>query len=80
MLPGFPGWDEAAELVLRAFKTTVSEGRVTGDLAAQMPGVKPLSCPESGKAAIDNIRQYQKIRFFITSGRAGSVTAFILTA
>jgi len=55
MLLRFLGWDEAAELVLRAFEKTISEGRVTGDLAAQMTGVKPLSCSDFGKAVINNI-------------------------
>jgi isocitrate dehydrogenase len=55
MLLRFLGWDKAAELVLSAFEKTISEGRVTGDLAAQMSGVKSLSCSEFSKAVIENI-------------------------
>jgi len=54
MLLRFLGWDEAAELVLRAFEKTINEGRVTGDLAAQMQGVKAMSCSGFGKAVIEN--------------------------
>jgi isocitrate dehydrogenase len=44
-----------ADLVLKAFEKTISEEKVTGDLAAQMSGVKPLSCSDFGKAIIENI-------------------------
>ena len=55
MLLRFLGWDDAADLVLRAFEKTVSEAKVTGDLASQMHGVKALSCTDFGKAVIENI-------------------------
>lgn len=55
MLLRFIGWDEAADLVLRAFEKTISEGKVTGDLAGQMSGIKALSCSGFGKAIMDNI-------------------------
>lgn len=55
MLLRFLGWDEAADLVLRAFEKTVSEGKVTADLASQMAGVTALGCSEFGRAVIDNI-------------------------
>ncbi len=55
MLLRFMGWDEAADLVLRAFEKTINEGKVTGDLAAQMPGVAALSCSAFGKAITENI-------------------------
>jgi len=57
MLLRFLGWDEAADLVLRAFEKTVSEGKVTGDLAAQMQGVKSLSCSGFGEAVRNNINR-----------------------
>lgn len=55
MLLRFLGWDEAADLLLSAFEKTVSEGRVTGDLASQMSGVTPLSCSAFGRAVMENI-------------------------
>ena len=55
MLLRFLGWDEAADLVLGAFEKTVSEGKVTADLSAQMPGVAPLGCSAFGRAVMENI-------------------------
>jgi len=51
----FLGWDEAAELVVRALKRAVSQRTVTYDLARQMKGAREVRCSEFGAAIVENM-------------------------
>ncbi|HDI00693.1 MAG TPA: isocitrate dehydrogenase (NADP(+)), partial [Firmicutes bacterium] len=55
MMLEYIGWKEAAELVVRALERTISEGKVTYDLARQMEGATLLKCSEFGEAVMENI-------------------------
>lgn len=44
----FMGWNEAADLILRAISKTVQHKTVTYDLARQMEGAREVSCSEFG--------------------------------
>ena len=55
MMLEYIGWREAAELVVRALERTISEGKVTYDLARQMEGATLLKCSEFGEAVMENI-------------------------
>jgi isocitrate dehydrogenase len=44
------GWREAADLIRRSLQDTVRSGKVTYDLARQMPGAAEVSCSAFGEA------------------------------
>ncbi|MFQ5718671.1 MAG: isocitrate dehydrogenase (NADP(+)) [Acidobacteriota bacterium] len=49
------GWDEAAALVRKGLAAAIPAGRVTYDLARNMPGATQVSCSEFGQAIIDHM-------------------------
>jgi len=49
------GWNEAAEMVVRALERTIQQKQVTYDLERQMEGATKLSCSDFGKAIIGNM-------------------------
>jgi len=55
MMLRFLGWDKAADLIIDAFETTISEGKVTVDLSSQMAGVSALKSSGFGRAVVENI-------------------------
>jgi isocitrate dehydrogenase len=44
----FMGWNEAADLILKAIEKTIQNKTVTYDLARQMEGAKEIRCSEFG--------------------------------
>jgi isocitrate dehydrogenase len=51
------GWFEAAEIIYEAIERTISEKKVTYDLARHMEGVEPIGTREYGDAIIENMRK-----------------------
>jgi isocitrate dehydrogenase len=49
------GWNEAAELVVKAMEQTISSGKVTYDLERQMPGATLLSCSGFAEEIVKNL-------------------------
>jgi isocitrate dehydrogenase len=49
------GWDEAADLVVRAMTRTIQKGMVTYDLHRQMEGATKLSTSDFGEAIVENM-------------------------
>lgn len=49
------GWNEAADLVVKAMETTISAKTVTYDFERLMDGATLLKCSEFGQALIDNM-------------------------
>jgi len=49
------GWNEAANAIVRALETTISQKRVTYDLERQMEGAKLLKTSEFASAIIENL-------------------------
>lgn len=49
------GWDEAADVIVKALERTFAKKTVTYDLERQMEGAKLLKCSEFGMAIIDNM-------------------------
>ena len=49
------GWNEAADLILKAMDKTFSNATVTYDFARQMQGATELKCSEFGEALIKNM-------------------------
>ncbi len=49
------GWTDAADLVTQALKRTISQKRVTYDLARQMEGATTLKTSEFGAAIVENM-------------------------
>jgi isocitrate dehydrogenase len=49
------GWDEAADLILKAMDTTVAQKRVTYDFHRLMEGAEKLKTSEFGDALIENM-------------------------
>ncbi|ABA88288.1 isocitrate dehydrogenase, NADP-dependent [Syntrophotalea carbinolica DSM 2380] len=49
------GWQEAAELIVRAMEKTIGQKRVTYDFERLMDGATLLKCSEFGSALIDNM-------------------------
>jgi Isocitrate dehydrogenases len=43
MMFEYMGWNEAAELIIKAMEKTIKSKRVTYDLARQMPGATEVS-------------------------------------
>ncbi|HHH45588.1 MAG TPA: NADP-dependent isocitrate dehydrogenase [Thiotrichales bacterium] len=46
------GWQEAADRIVAGLSGAISAGRVTGDLARDLPGAQPLGTREFGQAVI----------------------------
>ncbi len=55
MMFRFLGWNEAADLVIKAFSKTILEKKVTQDLAREMDGATLLRSSEFGKAVVANM-------------------------
>jgi len=55
MMLNYLGWSEAAGLIERALEKTISQKRVTYDLARQMTGATELKTSEFGDAIIQNM-------------------------
>lgn len=50
------GWNEAAERIRKAISAAIRAGRVTYDLARQIPGATEIKCSEFGEAIVAHIR------------------------
>tara|TARA_B110000467_G_C18308580_1_gene476392 strand:+ start:467 stop:1768 length:1302 start_codon:yes stop_codon:yes gene_type:complete len=55
MMLRYMGWNEAADLILKAMDKTLSEATVTYDFARQMKNATELKCSEFGDALIKNM-------------------------
>ncbi|MGI9535076.1 MAG: isocitrate dehydrogenase (NADP(+)) [Thermodesulfobacteriota bacterium] len=55
MMFQYLGWDEAADLTVRAMEETVLNKTVTYDLERQMEGATLLKCSEYGNAIVENM-------------------------
>ena len=55
MLLQYLGWRQAASLIEAAVAATIQQGRVTQDLARQMPGATELKTSEFADAIIGNM-------------------------
>jgi isocitrate dehydrogenase len=49
------GWNEAADLLVKAMERTLSQKIVTYDFARLMEDATEVKCSEFGKALIDNM-------------------------
>lgn len=57
MMLEFMGWNEAAELVIKALESMLSEGYATLDLAREMTNGKAMGTKEFGEMLINRIRR-----------------------
>ncbi|MFT5144924.1 MAG: isocitrate dehydrogenase [Rhodothermales bacterium] len=55
MMFRYMGWNEAADLIVKAIETTISQKRVTYDFERQMEGATLLKCSEYGNALVENM-------------------------
>lgn len=55
MMFRFMGWNEAADLIIKAMEKTISNKTVTYDFARLMEGATELKCSEFGTALIENM-------------------------
>lgn len=55
MMFAYLGWSEASQRIIKALEKTISNKRVTYDLARQMKGAKKLKCSEFASAIIENL-------------------------
>jgi len=55
MMLRYLGWNEAADLVVQTLEKTISQKKVTYDLARLLPGATELKTSEFGKALIANL-------------------------
>ncbi len=55
MMLEYLGWQEAADLIIKAMEKTVSEKKVTYDLHRQLEGATLLKCSEFAEAIISNM-------------------------
>mgnify|MGYP001365547005 CR=1 FL=1 len=55
MMLEYLGWSKPAELITKALERTISEKRVTYDLARQMEGATKLKTSEFGAAIVENM-------------------------
>ena len=55
MMFDYLGWSEAGKRITKALEKTISQKRVTYDLARQMKGAKKLRCSEFATAVIENL-------------------------
>lgn len=51
----YMGWNEAADLLIKAIEKTISNKTVTYDFARLMDGARELKCSEFGTAVIENM-------------------------
>jgi isocitrate dehydrogenase len=56
MMFEYMGWHEAAEMIVKAIETSISQKRVTYDFARMMDGANELKCSEFGTAIIENMK------------------------
>ncbi len=55
MMLEFMGWDEAAQIILKAMAATFEQKTVTYDLARLMPDARQLNCSEFAGAVVKNL-------------------------
>ncbi len=55
MMLRYLGWQEAADLIIRAMEKTIAQKRVTYDFHRLMEGATRLKCSEFGTAVIENM-------------------------
>ncbi|MCL4262544.1 MAG: isocitrate dehydrogenase (NADP(+)) [Anaerolineae bacterium] len=55
MMLEYMGWQEAADLIVKAMTKTIENKTVTYDLHRQIEGATKLSCSEFGQAVVDNM-------------------------
>ncbi len=55
MMFRYMGWNEAADLIIRAMEKTIAQKRVTYDFHRLMEGATLLKCSEFGEALIENM-------------------------
>jgi len=55
MMFEYLGWDEVAELIIKAMEKTILNKTVTYDLERQLDGAMLLSCSQFGKAVAENM-------------------------
>jgi len=55
MMLRYIGWREAADMIVRAYEKTISQGIVTYDFARQMEGAKEVKTSEFASAVIGNL-------------------------
>ncbi len=53
------GWDQAADLVPPALAAAIQDGRVTYDLARQIPGAREVSCSEFAQEVVAHLGDAQ---------------------
>ena len=49
------GWQEAADMIVKALEATINQKVVTYDFARQMQGAKEVKCSEFATAMIGNM-------------------------
>ena len=54
----YMGWNEAADLVIKAMEKSISEGNVTYDLARGRSDARTLTSSEFAKSLIENIESF----------------------
>ena len=55
MMLRYLGWNEAADLIIKAMDTTIKNQTVTYDFARLMDNVSPIKCSEFGDQLIKNM-------------------------
>jgi isocitrate dehydrogenase len=60
MMLEYMGWQEAADIVIRALEKTILNRTVTYDLERLMEGATRLRCSEFGSAIVENMDNLQK--------------------
>ena len=55
MMLRYLGWNEAADLIIKAMDTSIQNQTVTYDFARLMDNVDPIKCSEFGDSLIDNM-------------------------
>lgn len=55
MMFEYLGWDEVADIIVKAMEKTIMDKTVTYDLERQMDGAKLLKCSEYGEAIAENM-------------------------
>jgi isocitrate dehydrogenase len=56
MMFDYMGWIEAAARIRSALEAVIRSGRVTYDLARQMPGAQEVSCSGFASGMIDRMK------------------------
>ena len=54
------GWNEAADLIIKAMEKSISEGNVTYDLARGRTDAKTLSSSNFAANLVENIESFKK--------------------